>query len=239
MVARGLAPTRSRARDVISRGLVRIGATTADKPALMVDEADEVRVSPEAGLEFVSRGALKLQAALDHFGFDAHGRIALDVGASTGGFTQLFLERGATRVYAVDVGSAQLHDSLRRDPRVVALENQDARTLTSLLVPQPVTALAADVSFISLSKVLPAAMAVAGAGAWLVALIKPQFEVGPERVGKGGIVREAAARRAAVDDIVAWLAAQPGWRVAGTMVSPIEGGSGNLEYLAGVVRDGR
>jgi 23S rRNA (cytidine1920-2'-O)/16S rRNA (cytidine1409-2'-O)-methyltransferase len=164
-------------------------------------------------------------------------RSALDIGASTGGFTQVLLARGATRVYAVDVGHGQLAPRLASDPRVVSLERCDARRLDRALVPEPVGAIVADVSFISLAKALPVPLSLAGPGAWLVALIKPQFEVGPAAVGKGGVVRDPAARQQAVQTVRGWMAGQPGWRVCDVVPSPIAGGSGNEEFLLGAVRD--
>ncbi len=186
----------------------------------------------------VSRAGAKLIAALDAFGFDPEGRTALDVGASTGGFTEVLLDRGAEKVYAVDVGHDQLHARLRADPNVVSLEGCDARSLTRALIPDRITAVVADVSFISATKALPVALALAERSAWLVALIKPQFEVGRARVGKGGIVRDAAARDAAVAEVGAWLSAQKGWRVTGVVPSPLRGGSGNEEFLLGARKDG-
>ena len=185
----------------------------------------------------MSRGGVKLAAALDHFAFAVEGVVALDVGASTGGFTQVLLKRGAARVYAVDVGHGQLHPSLAGDPRIISREGCDARGLDRALVAEPIGALVADVSFISLTKVLPAALDLTEPGAWLVALIKPQFEAGRTAVGKGGIVRDPAARERAVEAVSAWLAGQAGWRVLGVIPSPIVGGSGNTEFLLGAIRE--
>jgi 23S rRNA (cytidine1920-2'-O)/16S rRNA (cytidine1409-2'-O)-methyltransferase len=196
-----------------------------------------VQVAAGAG-DHVSRGALKLMAALEHFRFSALGVVALDVGASTGGFTQVLLERGAARVFAVDVGHGQLHARLAEDPRVVSLERCDARSLDRTRIPEPVGAIVADVSFISLTKALPAALALAAEPAWLVALVKPQFEAGRAAVGRGGIVRDAAARARAIALVQDWVAAQAGWQVAGVIPSPIAGGSGNEEFLLGAVRGG-
>ena len=187
---------------------------------------------------FVSRGAEKLGGALDHFGLDANGRRALDIGASTGGFTQLLLQRGAAHVLAVDVGREQLHDSLRGDPRVTVLESFDARQLSAEAVAGPVDAITADVSFVSLTKVLGPALELAAPGAWAVALIKPQFELTPADIGKGGIVRDQAARGLAVDNVTKWLTQRTEWNVLGVCPSPIVGGSGNLEFLIGAVKDG-
>ncbi len=236
LVALGLVPTRSRARDLVQRGFVSIDGVVCDKPGREVDEVAELSVS-QAAPAYVSRGAEKLAAALQRFRFPVARRIALDVGASTGGFTEVLLEHGASKVYAVDVGSAQLHASLRGDPRVIPLEQQDARALSRDLVVDPIHAIVADVSFISLTKVLPAALALAAPGCWLIALVKPQFEAGPTHIGKGGIVKDAAVRLAAVEAIAAFMTAQPGWRLAGTMPSPILGGSGNEEFLLGACRD--
>ena len=235
LVARGLVATRAKARDLIARGEVRIDGDVASKPAMAVRDGQSIEVNAEAAAQ-VSRGAVKLAAALDHFGLDVSARIALDVGASTGGFTQTLLERGAARVYAVDVGRGQLHATLAADPRVVSLEECDARALDHDLVPHAIGAIVADVSFISLTKTLPAALARAAPGCWLIALVKPQFEVGPEGVGKGGIVRDPALRERALADVREWVAAQTGWTVLGTMPSPIEGGSGNAEFLLAAVR---
>jgi len=237
LVERGLAPSRSQARDLIKHGMVSINHQVCTKPAAEVDADQALTLAPSTTV-YVSRGAVKLAAALDAFAFEPEGRLALDVGASTGGFTEVLLSRGANRVYAVDVGHGQLHSSLRNDPRVISLESCDARSLTRQSIPEPVTAIVADVSFISLTKALSPALALAASGAWLVALIKPQFEAGRERVGKGGIVRDAAARQTAVDDVTAWLVLRPGWRVTGVVASPIKGGSGNEEFLLGAMLDG-
>ena len=235
LVARGLVATRAKARDLIARGEVCVDGEVASKPAMGVRAAQIIAVDAQAAAQ-VSRGAVKLAAALDHFELDAKGRVALDVGASTGGFTQTLLDHGAARVYAVDVGKGQLHPTLATDPRVVALEACDARRLDRTIVPEPIRAIVVDVSFISLTKALPAALGLAAAGCWLVALVKPQFEVGRDGLGKGGIVRDEALRERALADVRDWLSAQPGWTVTGTMPSPIEGGSGNAEFLIAAVR---
>lgn len=234
LVVRALAPSRSRAGDLVRRGLVRVDGEVVRKPGSKVAPQARIEIAGEAA-RWVSRGAEKLVAGLDAFGFAAEGRVALDVGASTGGFTDVLLERGATRVIAVDVGHGQLHPRLAADPRVVSLEQTDARTITPALIGGPVGAIVADVSFISLEKALPAALACAEAGAWLIALVKPQFEVGRGAIGKGGIVRDARARDAASRRIADWLASVPGWRVVGSVASPIAGGDGNAEVLIGAV----
>ena len=215
---------------------MRVNSVRDDKPARMTPEDASLEVTGDAS-RYVSRGAEKLIAALDAFGFDPEGRHALDVGASTGGFTQVLLERGAAKVTAVDVGKGQLHDAIKSNPRVSALEGTDTRKLTPMLVPDPVTAIAADVSFISSTKVLPAALKLAAPGCWLAALIKPQFEAGPEALGKGGVVRDEAARKRAVESVRGWLESQPGWKVAGVITSPITGGDGNIEFLIGAKLD--
>ena len=235
LVARGLVATRAKARDLIARGEVRVDGEIVRKPASGVREEQLIAVDAQAAAQ-VSRGAVKLTAALEQFGLDPAGRVALDVGASTGGFTQVLLKRGAARVYAVDVGQGQLHETLKDDPRVVALEQCDARTLDQALVPEAIGAIVVDVSFISLIKALPAALALATPGCWIVALVKPQFEVGREGVGKGGIVRDPEQRDRALTTVRDWLTAQPQWKVIGDMSSPIEGGSGNVEYLLAGIR---
>jgi len=237
MVERGLVTSRARAQDLIRRGLVEVGGMVERRSGTRVAAEAEVVLSGAVEAH-VSRGALKLIAALDQFGFSAGGVVALDIGASTGGFTQVLLGRGAARVYAVDVGHGQLHARLAGDPRVVSLEDCDARRLDRTLVPEPVGAIVADVSFISLSKALPVPLTLAGPGAWLVALIKPQFEAGRAAVGKRGIVRDAAARQRAVQLVRDWIDGQPDWRVLDVIASPIAGGSGNEEFLLGATRGG-
>jgi 23S rRNA (cytidine1920-2'-O)/16S rRNA (cytidine1409-2'-O)-methyltransferase len=237
MVERGLAPSRARACSLIRQGLVEVAGAPSTRPAMRVAPGAAIGVRPDAP-RFVSRGALKLAAALDHFRLPVAGVIALDVGASTGGFTELLLLRGAARVYAVDVGHGQLAARLGRDRRVVALEGCDARRLDRRLIAEEVGAVVADVSFISLAKALPVPLTLAAARAWLIALIKPQFEVGRAAIGKRGIVRDAAARQRAVDEVCGFIGAQAGWRVLGVIPSPLRGGSGNAEYLVGAVRGG-
>ncbi|MGE0627128.1 MAG: TlyA family RNA methyltransferase [Hyphomicrobiaceae bacterium] len=236
LVERGLARSRSQARDLVKRGCVTAGGAIATKAGLEVGADIDLQVA-EGAQPWVSRGGLKLAAGLDAFGFDPQARIALDVGASTGGFTQVLSARGAARVYAVDIGSGQLAPEIAADPRVIRLEHTDARRLTRDVIPEPVTAVVADVSFISLTSVLPVPLQLAAPGAWLVALIKPQFEVGREHVGKGGIVRSDHARAIAIERVCAWINSQPGWRTIGTMPSPVRGGSGNQEMLVGAVCD--
>lgn len=231
MVAEGLAPSRARAADLVKRGCVTVGGATVSKPGALVADDAPLAVATDAGA-LVSRGSLKLIAALRAFGLSPDGAVALDVGASTGGFTEVLLAEGAAKVYAVDVGRDQLHARLRSDPRVLSLEATDARKIDATLIPEPVTAIVADVSFISLTQALPAALERAGPGAWLVALVKPQFEAGRAAVGKGGIVRDEAYRAQAVDRVRTFLEDE-GWRILGIIESPITGGSGNVEFLIG------
>jgi 23S rRNA (cytidine1920-2'-O)/16S rRNA (cytidine1409-2'-O)-methyltransferase len=233
LVDSGLAATRSRAADLIRRGCVKVSGEVEVKPGALVAPDAELALAPEAS-PYVSRAGLKLAAALDAFGFDPEGRVALDLGASTGGFTDLLIARGAAKVYAVDVGSGQLHAKLRVNPKIVVLEGTDARALDRSLIREEIGAVAADVSFISLTLALPAALALAAPGAWLVALIKPQFEAGREAVGKGGIVRHAADRKRAVEKVRTFIE-KAGWEVVGVVASPIRGGSGNEEFLIGAL----
>jgi 23S rRNA (cytidine1920-2'-O)/16S rRNA (cytidine1409-2'-O)-methyltransferase len=230
MVDRGLAESRTRAQAMILAGLVFTGTRRLDKPGVPV--ADDLPVEVK-GQEhpYVSRGGLKLAHGLDHFGIDPTGLVALDIGASTGGFTDVLLRRGAAKVYAVDVGQGQLAWALRQDPRVVVLEKTNARYLTSAQVPEAPGIVTCDASFIGLQTVLPAALALSAAGAWLVALIKPQFEVGKGRVGKGGVVREPELHQEVCDRITLWLGELPGWAVTGVTASPILGPEGNKEFL--------
>lgn len=232
LVERGLFESRAKAQAAIAAGLVTANGTLVRKPSEEI-EAD-ARIDARAAHPYVSRGGLKLAAALDRFDFDPNGRICLDVGASTGGFTEVLLARGAKRVYAVDVGRGQLHASLRARPEVLSLEETDIRTLSPAPLDEPPDLITVDVSFISLKLVLPAALALAERPAQLVALIKPQFEAGRAALKKG-VVRDEAVRQKVCDDIAAFVAGL-GWRVLGVMPSPIAGGDGNMEYLLGAVR---
>ncbi|CAN5179329.1 TlyA family rRNA (cytidine-2'-O)-methyltransferase [soil metagenome] len=228
LVARGLFESRAKARAAIAAGKVSAGGVIITKPSELVDEAAEI--TAEAAHPWVGRGGLKLDHAFNLWPVAVEGRTVLDVGASTGGFTEVCLARGAASVFAVDVGQGQLHPTLRTDPRVTNLEGVDARRLDRAVIPVAPDLIVCDASFIGLAKVLPAALGLSAPGADLVALIKPQFEVGPDHVGKGGIVRDMAARQAAVDGVVAWLE-RLGWAVDGLAESPINGGDGNVEYL--------
>ena len=230
LVERGLVESRARAQALIIAGRVFSGERRLDKPGQLVAAGQPLELRGQDH-PWVSRGGLKLARALDHFALEPEGRVALDIGASTGGFTDVLLARGASRVYAVDVGHGQLAWRLRQDPRVVTLERTNARHLTAQQVTEPVAALVCDASFIGLETVLPAPLALTASGAWLVALIKPQFEVGPGRVGKGGVVRDPALHEEVCARIAAWLARQEGWSVLGIVESPITGPEGNREFL--------
>ena len=232
LVERGLAESRARAQALILAGLVYEGTRRVEKPGDGIAQPEALSVRGRDH-PWVSRGGLKLVKGLDHFGIDPAGLVGLDVGASTGGFTDVLLHRGAAKVYAVDVGHGQLAWSLRQDPRVAVLERTNARHLDRATIPDPVGIVVCDASFIGLETVLPAPLSLAAPGVWLVALIKPQFEVGPDRVGKGGVVRDPALHREVCDRIAAWLAARPGWQVLGITESPITGPEGNVEFLIG------
>ena len=233
LVERGLFESRAKAQAAIAAGLVAANGAVVRKASEEISVDAELRASPAH--PYVSRGGLKLAAALDHFKFDPKGRVCLDIGASTGGFTEVLLARGAARVYAVDVGRGQLHESLRARPEVVSLEETDIRTLSPARFEVAPDLVTVDVSFISLKLVLPAALAFAKRPAQLVALIKPQFEAGRAALKKG-VVRDEAVRQAVRDDIVQFTTSL-GWRVDGVILSPIAGGDGNVEFLLGAVRD--
>jgi 23S rRNA (cytidine1920-2'-O)/16S rRNA (cytidine1409-2'-O)-methyltransferase len=231
LVDRGLVASRERARALVMSGAVLVRGQPETKPGTMVDPSVEITLREEDH-PYVSRGALKLVKGLDTFGIDPSGKVALDVGASTGGFTDVLLRRGAARVYAIDVGYGQLAWQLRQDPRVVVLERQNVRTIDLALVPEPCDLAVIDVSFISLTLVLPrvAELLRPPAGKPIAALVKPQFEVGKEQVGKGGVVRDEAVRRSAVTKIRDWANAN-GFVAGDDVESPITGPAGNVEYL--------
>ena len=236
LVDRGLVETRAKAQALVMAGKVFSGEVRLDKPGqrLDPDTALDLRGQPHP---WVSRGGLKLARAIEEFGIALHGAVVIDVGSSTGGFTDVALAEGAARVYAVDVGKGQLAWKLRIDSRVVLLEGINARTLTREQIPEPVDAVVCDASFIGLEVVLPAALALTRPGGFLVALIKPQFEVGKGRVGKGGIVREPELRDEVVARIRNWLTDTMHWRVIGVCESPITGADGNVEYLIYAIND--
>jgi 23S rRNA (cytidine1920-2'-O)/16S rRNA (cytidine1409-2'-O)-methyltransferase len=232
LVERGLFDSRTKAQAAIAAGLVTANAAPVRKASEEI--AVDAALSATPAHPYVSRGGVKLAAALDHFKFDPQGRICLDVGASTGGFTQVLLERGAKCVYAVDVGHGQLHESLRGRPEIVSLEQTDIRTLSAAQLNEPPDLVTVDVSFISLKLALPPALALAKPPAQLIALIKPQFEAGRAQAKKG-IVRDPAVHAAVCDDISAFVASL-GWRVLGIIPSPIAGGDGNTEFLLGAAK---
>jgi 23S rRNA (cytidine1920-2'-O)/16S rRNA (cytidine1409-2'-O)-methyltransferase len=229
LVDRGLVESRSRAQALILAGLVFSGERKIDKAGqpLAADAALEVRGKDHP---WVSRGGIKLAHALEHFGWEVIGAVALDVGSSTGGFTDVLLQKGAAKVFAVDVGTNQLAWSLRQDPRVIVHEQTNARYLTDAVVTEPIDIVTCDASFISLAKVLDRALNFAKPGGRLLALIKPQFEAAREEIGKGGVVRDGAVHGRVCAEVSAWLAGR-GWTVEGVTQSPITGPEGNVEFL--------
>jgi len=230
LVDRGLAESRAKAQALIIAGLVTMAGRRIDKPGTALAEDAELTVSGRDH-PWVSRGGLKLASALERFAIPVGGTVALDIGASTGGFTDVLLAHGAALVHAVDVGRGQLAWKLRQDSRVVVHEGVNARYLTRAEIPDPIDLITCDASFIGLTTVLPAPLALAAERAGLVALIKPQFEAGPAEVGKGGVVRDPAVHRAVCERVSAWIAAQPGWGVIGIIESPVQGPAGNREFL--------
>jgi 23S rRNA (cytidine1920-2'-O)/16S rRNA (cytidine1409-2'-O)-methyltransferase len=235
LVERGLVESRTRAQALILAGKVFSGERRVAKAGdmLVSDAPLEVRGQDHP---WVSRGGLKLDHALRHFGLSPAGRVCLDIGASTGGFTDVLLAHGAAKVHAVDVGHGQLAWKLRTDPRVAVHEKTNARYLSAEAVGDPIGALACDASFIGLATLLPAPLGLCGPGAWAIALIKPQFEAGPGLVGGKGVVRDPAVHQAVCDRVSAWWAALPGWRVLGIVESPITGPEGNREFLIAAAR---
>jgi 23S rRNA (cytidine1920-2'-O)/16S rRNA (cytidine1409-2'-O)-methyltransferase len=231
----GLAESREKAQALVMAGRVTLNGQRASKPGTRVKDDSRIVVDP--GPAHVGRGATKLAAALDAFVVTAEGRVAVDVGASTGGFTETLLARGATRVYAVDVGRGQLHERLRTDPRVVVLDRTNARTLSPERIPEPCAIASMDVSFISVRKILPALRSVLAPGADVVVLVKPQFEVGRFQVGRGGIVKDPVLHRQALRD-VAEAAREQGYAVRGACASPITGAEGNREFFLHLVPEG-
>ena len=236
LVARGLAESRTRAQALILAGNVFVGDRRVAKAGDLLVEEAELTVKGRDH-PWVSRGGVKLDHGLTHFGFDVAGAVALDVGSSTGGFTDVLLSRGAARVYAIDVGTNQLAWKLRSDDRVIVHEQTNARGLTADFVPEPIDIIVCDASFIALAKVLATALDFARSGGQLVALVKPQFEAGRAEVGKGGVVRDAAVHQRVCDDAAKWVESR-GWRVCGIERSPITGPEGNVEFLLGAIREG-
>jgi 23S rRNA (cytidine1920-2'-O)/16S rRNA (cytidine1409-2'-O)-methyltransferase len=237
LVEHGLAESRTKAQALILAGLVSSGEQRVDKPGEQL-AADAPLVLKERDHPWVSRGGVKLAYAFDQFGIMVEGMTALDVGASTGGFTDVLLARGARRVHAVDVGHGQLAWKLRQDPRVLVHDRLNARHLTRAEIPEPVDIVTCDASFIGLTTVLPAPLALVAEEAQLVALVKPQFEAGRERVGKGGVVRDPEIHREICERAASWISAQPSWTVVGIVESPILGPRGNREFLLYARRGG-
>lgn len=236
LVQQGLAESRTRAQALILAGNVYVGDRRVAKAGDMLAEATMLSVKGRDH-PWVSRGGIKLDHGLNHFRFDVAGLVALDVGSSTGGFTDVLLSRGAARVYAVDVGTNQLAWRLRSDERVLVHEQTNARDLTRKIIPEAVDIVVCDASFIALHKVLDAALDLARPGAALVALVKPQFEAGRDEVGKGGVVRDPAVHQRVCDDAAAWVQSK-GWSVCGIERSPITGPEGNVEFLLGAIKEG-
>ena len=234
LVAQGLAESRTRAQALILAGNVFAGDKRVSKAGDMLAEDAALSVKGRDH-PWVSRGGIKLDHGLDHFGFDVTGLVALDVGSSTGGFTDVLLTRGAAKVYAVDVGTNQLAWKLRSDPRVVVHEQTNARDLTAQIIPDPIDIVVCDASFIGLAKVLDAALDLAKPGAKLVALVKPQFEAGRDEVGKGGVVRDPDVHQRVCDAADEWVRYKD-WDVLGIETSPITGPEGNVEFLLGAVK---
>ena len=230
LAARGLAASREKARQLIEAGLATVNGVVIPKPATRVRDEDALAVLGEV-CPYVSRGGFKLKKALQAFGVNVTGMVCMDIGASTGGFTDVLLQSGARRVYAIDVGTGQLDAKLASDPRVTVMEHVNARTLTANMFPVRPTLAVMDVSFISIRLILPAALSVLGEGGRMVTLVKPQFEAGRQAVGKRGIVSDPQAHRQVLRDLVAF-APTLGWRVAALDFSPIAGGDGNIEFLA-------
>jgi 23S rRNA (cytidine1920-2'-O)/16S rRNA (cytidine1409-2'-O)-methyltransferase len=236
LVARGLFASRSRASDAVKRGTVRVNEALVTKAGQLIDLDAALSVDDPAQ-HYVSRAALKLIAGLDQFAIDVRGKTVLDLGASTGGFTQVALEKGATRVFAVDVGHGQLHQSIAADPRVVSIENKNARELTAEDLGDAIDLIVCDVSFISLTLALPPALDFAAPGAKGVFLVKPQFEAGRDAIGKGGLLKDPEEGSRTAERLRAWLDTQSGWRAMGLAPSPIEGGDGNKEWLLGAEKN--
>ena len=236
LVQRGFYRTRARASDAVRRGAISIDGKIAKKSGQQVSESADIQISDPAS-NYVSRAALKLKAGLEHFGFDPAGKSALDIGASTGGFTQVLLEQGADHVVAVDVGHNQLHPSLSSNSKVTQIDGLNARELTiDHFGGRQIDAVVSDVSFISLKLALPPALSLAASGAFTVLLVKPQFEAGKDAIGKGGILKDPSLGPKIAEELLAWLDAEPNWSALDYVPSPISGGDGNIEFLIGGVK---
>lgn len=238
LVERALAPSREKAQALVMSGVVYIGETRVEKASVQVADDEELLVR-RTGTGYVSRGALKLEKGLRVFGVDAAGVVAMDLGASTGGFTDVLLQNGAAHVYAIDVGYGQLDWKLRRDPRVTVMERTNARYLKAEDLPERPTLCVMDVSFISIRKILPAAAAIMGEEGAFISLIKPQFEAGRERVGKKGVVRDAQVHRDVIFEILRFIEQEMGWTAQALSFSPIRGPEGNMEFLVHILPKGR
>ena len=238
LVERGLAPSREKAQALVMSGVVYLGENKVSKPSVTVTDSDALAVR-SSGTGYVSRGALKLEKGLRVFSVDPTGVVAMDLGASTGGFTDVLLKNGAAHVYAIDVGYGQLDWSLRNDPRVTVMERTNARYLKPEDLPLRPTLGVMDVSFISITKILPAAAAIIGEDGAFISLIKPQFEAGRDRVGKKGVVRDAQVHRDVVREILRFIDTQLGWAAQALSFSPIKGPEGNIEFLVHILPKGR
>ena len=232
LVNRELVETRSRARDLIKRDGVKVNGEIVSKPSAIVSDDIPIELIGN-GSNYVSRGALKLKAAINHFAINPENAVALDLGSSTGGFSQVLLEYGASKVYSIYIGHNQLHHSLKGNPAIISLEGQDIRKLTRDLIPDQIDIITSDLSFISQTQALLPALTYAKPDDFLISLIKPQFEVGRDGVGKGGIVRYESTRQAAIEKVTNWISTQTGWDVLEVIPSPIKGQGGNQEYLLG------
>lgn len=236
LVERGDFDSRARAQAAIKASMVTVDGNVETKPSRSIPESAQIKVIGAAH-SYVSRGGLKLEAALDAFNIDPSGKVCLDLGASTGGFSDVLCRHGAEKIYAVDVGRGQLHADLLHNPRIINLEKTHARDLSVALISDPIDLIVCDVSFISLKKALPVPMALGRPSAHLIALVKPQFEVGQENIGKGGIVRPGRENAEGVaEDIAQWVNARQGWRFLEFVESPITGGDGNREFLLAASR---
>lgn len=238
LVERGLAQSREKAQALVMSGVVYVGENKVDKASMQVTEADELIVR-QTGTGYVSRGALKLEKGLKVFDVDPTGVVAMDLGASTGGFTDVLLQNGAAHVYSIDVGYGQLDWKLRNDPRVTVMERTNARYLTAQDLPLCPTLGVMDVSFISITKILPAAAAIMGENGQFISLIKPQFEAGRERVGKKGVVRDAQVHRDVINEILHFIDNDMGWAAQALSFSPIKGPEGNIEFLVHILPKSR
>lgn len=232
LVERNMAPSRAKAQMLIEEGQIQVNGHIETKCSRKVPDNSEIIIIGSQE-NWVGRGALKLIAALEHFSLDPQNMIAADIGASTGGFSEVLLRRNAAKIYAVDVGHDQLHGTLKNNSRIINLEGVNARAIDHTFIPDPLDLIVSDVSFISLKKALPATLALCKPGAWLIVLVKPQFEAGREHIGKGGIVRDPAIAQAVRADLENWINEHPFWRCLGSIESPVTGSDGNLEFLMG------